>query len=136
VEIVHKVGSRRWLSGWMILALLFAQLATAAYACPELAPPDGQVSAALASDCESAHAISRSDEDDGPLCKASCDPGAQVVKVSAGFDATKTAVVLYFAPSISNRDLVSSVVALTLPAFDRRPPGWPPAYLLHHVLRN
>ncbi|HXV08442.1 MAG TPA: hypothetical protein VD791_10465 [Burkholderiales bacterium] len=118
------------------MALLFAQLATAAYACPELAPPDGTSSAAPASDCEAAHAVSRSDEEDGLLCKASCEQGAQVLKASSGFDAAKTAVVLYLAPSISSRDLVSSSVALAVSGFDRRPPGWPPAYLLHHVLRN
>jgi len=120
----------------MILALLFAQLATAAYACPELGPRDGQPLAALASDCGAEHAVSRSDEEDGLLCKASCEQAAQVVKASAGFDAPQAAVVLYFAPSGSNRDLVSSAVAPTQPAFDRRPPGWPPVYLLHRVLRN
>ena len=133
---MHRVRSRRWLSGWMILALLFAQLATAAYACPELGPPDGRASAALASDCEAEHAVSRSDQEDGLLCKASCEQAAQVVKASAGFDAAQAAVVLYLAPSGSNRDLVSSPVALALPAFGWRPPGWPPVYLLHRVLRN
>jgi len=133
---VHKGRSRCWLSGWMILALLFAQLATAAYACPELGPVDRQARVALASDCDAQHAVSRSDEEDGLLCKASCDQGAQVVKAAAGFDAPQAAVVLYLAPSGSNRDLVSSAVAPTQPAFDRRPPGWPPVYLFHRVLRN
>ncbi len=27
---------RRWLSGWLVLAILFTQIATAAYACPAL----------------------------------------------------------------------------------------------------
>jgi hypothetical protein len=120
----------------MILALLFAQLATAAYACPELGSPDGQALAALASDCAAGHAVSRSDEEDGLLCKASCEQGAQVVKASAGFDAAQAAVVLYLASSVSSRDLVSSAVTPTRPALDRRPPGWPPVYLLHRVLRN
>ena len=68
------------------MALLFGQLATTAYACPELAPGE-QVSVTLASDCEAKHAVSRSDEEDGLLCKATCEQGAQVVKASSGFDA-------------------------------------------------
>jgi hypothetical protein len=136
VGFVHRVTSlRRWLAGWLVLALLFAQFATAAYACPELALGDGQAPAALASDCDAQHAVSRSDEEDGLLCKASCEQGAQVVKATAGFDAAKAAVVLYLTPSVSGRDLVSPAPGLIPPAFDR-PPGWPPVYLLHHVLRN
>jgi hypothetical protein len=137
VGFVHKVRLlRRWLSGCLVLALLFAQLATAAYACPEQGAGGQPAAAALASDCEATHPASRIDEEDGLLCKASCEQAAQVVKASAGFDAAQAAVVLYLAPSVSSRNLVSPAVAPTPPAFDRRPPGWPPVYLLHRVLRN
>lgn len=38
-------SGRRWLSGWLVLAILFTQIATAAYACPamKLAAPDASM---------------------------------------------------------------------------------------------
>jgi hypothetical protein len=39
---------RRWLSGWLVLAILFTQVATAAYACPMATAALGQGTAAMA----------------------------------------------------------------------------------------
>ena len=134
---VHKVTlHRRWLSGWLVLALLFAQLATAAYACPQLGVGEEVAPAIPLSECQGPEHASGIDLEDGLLCKASCEQGAQVVKASAGFDAAQAAVVVYLAPCVSSRELASQALAPTQPAFDRGPPGWPPVYLLHRVLRN
>ena len=45
---------RGWLSGWLIALVLFTQLATAAYACPQLSPASDDAAAAMAAmpDCE------------------------------------------------------------------------------------
>jgi hypothetical protein len=137
VGFVHKVRlHRRWLSGWLVLALLFAQIAMAAYACPQLGAAQQPAAVMPLSECEGPAHTSGIDEEDGLLCKASCEQGAQVVKASAGFDTAQAAVVLYRAPSLSGRGLISPAPAPTHPAFDRRPPGWPPVYLLHRALRN
>ena len=67
---------RGWLSGWLIALVLFTQLATAAYACPQLSPAPDDAAAAMAAmpGCHSSMPT-RMDPDQPQLCKAHCETG-------------------------------------------------------------
>jgi hypothetical protein len=74
--VVISKRSRRWLSGWLVLALLFMQFATAAYACPT----KGQTTTVAASDASpcalmmAGGAASAIDPDQPGLCIKHCQP--------------------------------------------------------------
>jgi len=120
-------GMRRWLSGALMVALLFMQLAAAAYACPQLqqkAMPDCQgMSNAMA------------DPAQPQLCKAHCTQAAQASAAHA-------------LPDLQcNPDgllLVQPLPAAPAPGLQllQRPdapashPGDPPLYLALLILRN
>jgi hypothetical protein len=119
----------RWLSGWLIVALLFMQFATAAHACPALP---------VVPHChDEAASVDTPDADPAALCKAHCELGSQTVVQAPAFDA---------APSQWLLAVLDWALAASIPADGpaRRPglasgappPGAPPLYLSLLVLRN
>ena len=131
---LHRTSSR-WLSGWLVLTLLFMQLATAAYACPVLAPPQEATMQAMPA-CEG-HASNAVDPSPTTLCKAHCQQGSQADAAAPSLDAATSfslvAVLDWTQPLLLSAGHAASQPAL---ASGAPPPGSPPLYLSLLVLRN
>lgn len=127
---------RRWISGGLLMAMLFMQLATAAYACPQLqsAQQDGQMMAMPG--CEGMPA--QMDDDQPQLCKAHCDRDAQGTgsAVLPDLQPNPAAVTLLMGVIEPVPPLLPAGVAAGLAIGLPRPPGAPPLYLALLVLRN
>ncbi len=136
-----RTATRRWLAGWLVLTLLFAQGATAAYSCP-LWQRGG--SAQVMADCaEMAGMANESgigiDTAQPNLCKAHCDAGKQSPTPAADSDFSHGVVLLgslaWSCSPASSRD----GVALRIDARSGAPPGSPagtaPLYIALQVLR-
>lgn len=128
---------RRWIAGGLLVAMLFMQVATAAYACPQLqkALQDNEMMA-LMPGCEGM--AGTMDQDQPQLCKAHCDRDAQSSGSTVAPDlqpnpAATTLLLGIVEPSEPNPLPVHAPGhATALP----RPPGAPPLYLSLLVLRN
>lgn len=72
---------RRWLPAWLVPVLLFAQIATAAYACPQAAQP---VTEAVIAKAEMPDCHVGMDPAQPQLCKAHCEAGQQSVNSNTG----------------------------------------------------
>jgi len=127
---------RRWLCGALFAVLLFAQLATAAYACPRTAG-GASAPAAMAAmpDCHGAMPATM-DPAQPQLCKAHCDQGAQTLGATAAVDLPVSPLLLAV--------LDWSAQARAQPVVGRHfsplpsgapPPGTAPLYLSLLVLR-
>ena len=123
----------RWISGSLTVALLFMQLATAAYACPRLSRAADEVIAIP--DCHTM-AVEAMDPVQPQLCKAHCSPEDQSPAAAAAPDllAHPTALLLRVVeptpvdePALAH----SGAAPWLLP-----PIGPPPLYLSLLVLRN
>ncbi|HLO96178.1 MAG TPA: hypothetical protein VK195_17870 [Burkholderiaceae bacterium] len=128
---------RRWVSAGVLMAMLFMQLATAAYACPQLEKARQQAAMALAMPgCEGM--AGSMDLEQPQLCKAHCDRDAQGTAASASADLQPNPAALTLMLGV-----VQPLVPL-LPACVRagqaplaaRSAGEPPLYLSLLVLRN
>jgi hypothetical protein len=128
---------KRWVSGGLVLLLLFMQLATAVYACPaELGAANAAADMAAMPGCDGD--MSRSMDADQPqLCKAHCQQGDQAVGVAQPGDWTPWPVLLAVI------DWRYTAQVSQPPAHQRQgpppggaPPGSPPIYLSLLVLRN
>lgn len=149
MRALHRRRGR--LAGWLAAVLLFAQLATAAYACPQLTrvAPE-QVAAAMAAgadadaaamaampDC-SGNMPAAMDPEQPQLCKAHCEAGnSSVNSQSAAPDvpqlaATDAAWVGVVDPAAA----AGRAAGLRAPVADAPPAGRPPLYLSFLVLRN
>lgn len=127
---------RRRLPIALILLLLFSQFATAAYACPNAATQEQRSGSEMA-DCEGAGGAAAMDPEQPLLCKASCEDAAQNSGTFAAADLTHaSALLLYVLPPASALDQDRGLPADVLPSPGHPPPGWPPLYLFHRVLRN
>jgi hypothetical protein len=128
---------RRWVSGGLVLLLLFMQLATAAYACPaELQALQADAAMASMPGCDGDK--SRDMDADLPqLCKAHCQQGDQVAGAAPAGDWTPWPVLLAV---IDWRHTARLSRPPTRPWSDPPPgavpPGSPPIYLSLLVLRN
>lgn len=124
---------RRWMSGIVLFAIVFAQLATSAYACPAMTPVDREVAPALAAmPCAGSMAdaaVRGIDSDLAALCLEHCKAGAQTVDV--GHAPTLAAPALF------------AVLVLSDPLDRPIPPSWaahardrdrapPPAHSIVH----
>lgn len=130
---------RAWLSGWLIAVLLFTQLATAAYACPQLAPAPADVAAAMEAmpDCDGSTAVAM-DPDQPQLCKAHCEAGKTSVNSQAAAPDAPPAMAVG-AALVGIVDVADAAqLAASMPASvaDGPPVGSPPLYLSFLVLRN
>ena len=146
--MVFDRRQRRWLSAWLFVVLLFTQIATAAYACPQVvagvltATPAGPGLAAAMADmpgCDGNMASTAMDPDQPQLCKAHCEQGTQTVNPapSAWPDDQPTPAllaVLDWRPAAVAPLSPSRRAGLTPPGAS--PPGAPPLYLSLLVLRN
>jgi hypothetical protein len=126
---------RRPLAAWLILLLLFAQAATAAYACPQRdmlpaahVPMPGCAESGSPLGMDAEHPL---------LCLADCEQNARAPSPSVA-DAPAAGVPLQVLAQIpAAPDLLSPLNPSTRPAArGDPPPGWPPPYLLNRVLRN
>jgi hypothetical protein len=119
------------------VALLFAQFATAAYACPRAAA-DASAPVAMADmpGCEGAMPGAM-DPSQPQLCKAHCERGSQTLNAPSAFDlpaATLMLAVLDWSP----RSLPAAPAGSRLGQVPSgaAPPGSPPLYLSLLVLRD
>lgn len=126
--------SRRWVSTWLVAALLFMQFAVAAHACVPAVPPPQPM--ADMPDCPHHHA--KAQRDPSTLCKAHCEAGLQSVNSQAG--ALDAPPVLGLPAALRGGvDVQASAerAALQPAALAAGPPaGRTPIYLSLLVLRN
>jgi hypothetical protein len=127
----------RWLSGWLAVILLFAQWATAAYACPAvLAAPPVVVTMPDMPGC-SGNMPGAMDPDQPQLCLAHCQQGSQTVHPTPTLDVPVSPVLLAVLDWSSAALLPAQPVRCQpVLASGASPPGSPPLYLSLLVLRN
>jgi hypothetical protein len=130
---------RGWLSAWLAAVLLFTQLATAAYACPQLAPAAGEAVVEMAAmpDCDGSMPL-RMDPEQPQLCKAHCEAGKSSVNSQpAAPDAPPAlAVGAALVGIVDAADAAQLAASMPVSVADGPPAGAPPLYLSFLVLRN
>ncbi len=130
---------RGWITRCLIAVVLFTQLITAAYACPQLTPDAVDAAAAMAAmpDCDGSMPGAM-DPDQPQLCKAHCEAGKTSTNTQvAALDAPPAMAV--GAALVGIVDVAdAAALAATMPASvaDGPPVGSPPLYLSLLVLRN
>ncbi len=133
----------RWLSSWLVVALLFMQLATALHACPRLVAADPRpASLGYMPGCDMA-GIGLSGYPDDPaglLCRVHCQQGQQALDQSPAADLAATPLllaVLDWAVPVSAGSAVQVRAAPRVGVASGAPPaGALPIYLSLLVLRN
>jgi hypothetical protein len=137
IVITARPGQRR-LCSWIVVALLFMQLAVAAYACPRGVPSGEAVTPMPAMPDCAGGSMAAIDPDQPLLCKAHCDQGTQAVIAVPVADAPSAPVLVAIldwsygatlerAPPARRHDRLCAGAP---------PPGSPPLYLSLLVLRN
>lgn len=125
---------RRWISGWLIVFLLFMQGATAAYACPQI---EAALAKASMPDCDGDMAAM--DTQLPQLCKAHCEADRQSVNNGGVVLDVPPAMVDLGAAVVGVLDPVAAAAlasARPSPVGVGPPAGTPPLYLALLVLRN
>lgn len=124
-----------WLATFVAVCLLFAQMATAAYACPQLNLKAADVAMVAMVDCDGMPS-SHMDSEQPSLCKAHCQAGQQSHDPKGGVTVPTPAL-----------DVLWSLVWVLTPVLDSvgrdvfvshppaRPPGSAPIYLVNQVFR-
>ncbi len=134
---------RRWLAGWLVLSLLFAQAATTAYACP-LWQAVGSAPLQVMADCAEMAGMATAsgsgiDTAQPHLCKAHCDAGKQSPTPAADKDFSHGVVLLGSLAWSCSPASSPDPVALRIDARSGAPPGPPagaaPLYIALQVLR-
>jgi hypothetical protein len=128
---------KRWMSGSLVMLLLFMQLATAAYACPvELQALRADAEMAAMPGCEGIMPPGM-DAEQPQLCKAHCQQGEQVVGATPLGDWTAWPLLLAVIDwrQAARADLPYAGL-YSGPPPGAMPPGSPPIYLSLLVLRN
>jgi hypothetical protein len=121
-------------AGGLILLLLFMQAVTTAYACPQMDSLSSQPPAMAMPGCQ--------DEDGGMdqkqplLCKASCEQTLKSTTPSLAFDAIPAPVILYVLALAQQTPIDIQSPRIVAAQLEESPPGWPPLYLFHQILRN
>jgi len=125
----------------MIGVLLLMQWLTSAYACPQLVQPAlrgpggaAPVSVAMP-DCHGMTA-SMMDPANPALCKAHCDADKQAPVAKAQGDVPSPSLAWFIVASATLHDFLPVPVQVDSDVLCAGPPGWPPLYLIHRVLRN
>jgi len=139
----------RWITGGLVAALLFSQVALAAYACPKL---DSEAHAASMQMADMAmeeavamasmpecHAMAGAMDDDAPhLCRAHCSGDSRPAPSLQGLDlqsiAAQAVWMAYVLPAVL-APLFPAEARATYAQADLRT-GAPPIYLALQVLRN
>lgn len=128
---------RRWVSGGVLMAMLFMQLATAAYACPQLEKARQHAAMVMAMpDCDGMPGSM--DEQQPQLCKAHCGKDAQssAVTVAPDLQPNPSAVTLMLGVVQPVRPLIPANARPGHEPLAQRSAGEPPLYLSLLVLRN
>lgn len=119
----------------VMTVLLYAQLATAAYACPQ--PQRHGAPAATMPACHERTGVPAMDPEQPLLCQAHCQPDAQNLQPAPAIDLHSTpllwAVLDWSAATVL--PLALQAARLQAPS-GAPPPGTPPLYLSLLVLRN
>jgi hypothetical protein len=124
----------RWFFCWLSVLLLFAQLATASYACP--ATTQAPSTMAEMPGC-SGNMSGTMDPDQPQLCQAHCQQGSQTVQPTPASDAPATPVLLAVLDWTRAALLPAQPACRTSTVTSGgSPPGAPPLYLSLLVLRN
>ena len=127
----------RRLAVWLMLPLLFAQWATASYACPQVGSTGSPVAMPDMPECHGMAPGATMDPEQPLLCKAHCDQGSRSVNDAPPF--VLSAQLLLWAVLDWNAPTQRSAHR-DEPADDRSVParsaGSPPLYLLLLVLRD
>ena len=132
---------KRWVSGGLVMLLLFMQLATAAYACPaELQALRSAAAMAAMPGCDG-NMPRDMDTEQPQLCKAHCQQGDQVVGATPAGDWTPMPLLLAVidwrhAAGVDRQPAHSHAGPHSGPPPGAVPPGSPPIYLSLLVLRN
>lgn len=137
VSMVILRRLRRWISSGVMLAMLFMQLATAAYACPQI--EKARLALAMATAMPGCEGMAAQMDGEQPqLCKAHCNKDAQGMAAAAlpDLQPNPAAVTLLMGTVEPVRVLLPASIAAGHPASQLRPPGAPPLYLSLLVLRN
>lgn len=74
---MFRLSLRRWLAGWLVMATLFAQLATAAYACPAAAAESAVLPCGMS--MADGTTMSPIDPDQPGLCVQHCQAPSQAL---------------------------------------------------------
>lgn len=142
---------RGWLTGWLIAVLLLTQLATAAYACPQLAPAPADAVADMADmadmvdmadmtampDCSGAMPA-RMDPDQPQLCKAHCESDQRSLNSQAAAPDAPPALAVgaVWVGSVDVARQARRAASMPRSVADGPPTGAPPLYISLLVLRN
>ncbi|MBT9455357.1 MAG: hypothetical protein IV097_01925 [Burkholderiaceae bacterium] len=128
---------RRWISGGVAMAMLFMQLATAAYACPILEKAVELAAMAAMPDCHGM-ALGAMDGEQPQLCKAHCDQGRQSTASTPVPDLqANPAAVILLQGIVEPAPLpMLALLASSHSPWLSKPGGAPPLYLSLLVLRN
>lgn len=133
---VHR-AFKRWVSGGLVMLLLFMQLATAAYACPaELQALRAEAAMEAMPGCDG-NMPRDMDAEQPQLCKAHCQQGEQVVGATPVGDWAPWPLLWAVIDwqQAARADLPPARAWSSLPP-GAVPPGSPPIYLSLLVLRN
>ena len=128
----------RRLAVWLLLPLLFAQWATASYACPQVGGTGSPVVAMPdMPDCQGMAPGAAMDPEQPLLCKAHCDHGSQSVNdlspVVPSPQLLLWAVLDWNVPALKSAHREEPAHDRSIPALSA---GSPPLYLLLLALRN
>ncbi len=135
-------STRKRVSAWMVGVLLLVQWLVAAHACMP-AHASGAAQAAqhepkVAVHCHGgdlADTVGAPSHEPG-LCQAHCVADGQAPSSTAPADLPVHALGWCLVAAAPALVADAGAVALTTPVRAGAPPGWPPLYLLHRVLRN
>jgi len=121
----------------MIGVLLLVQWLTSAYACPQaqVEHPDSSPGAEAMADCHGMTA-SAMDPANPALCKAHCDADKQAPAAKAQGDVPGPSLAALIVASPVLHDFAAAPSQVRSEVLFGGPPGWPPLYLIHQVLRN
>ncbi|HET7794954.1 MAG TPA: hypothetical protein VFL64_16345 [Rhizobacter sp.] len=130
--------SKRWLSGWLMVVLLFTQLITSAYACPTIAAAASAMAMQESMPGCDGNMPGAMDPDQPQLCQAHCSQGSQTVQSAPSVDASPVPSMLLAILDWSQAMLapMHSAARMAPVATGAPPPGSPPLYLSLLVLRN
>lgn len=132
------------LTGWLIAVLLLTQLATAAYACPQLAPPPADMADMVdmadmtaMPDCSGAMPA-RMDPDQPQLCKAHCESDQRSLNSQAAAPDAPPALAVgaVWVGSVDVARQARRTASMPRSVADGPPTGAPPLYISLLVLRN
>jgi hypothetical protein len=128
---------KRWLSGGLVVLLLFMQLATAAYACPaELQALRDEAAMEAMPGCDG-NMPRDMDADQPQLCKAHCQQGEQAIGATPVADWTPWPLLWAIIDwQHAARAEAPAIRPHSGPPPGAMPPGSPPIYLSLLVLRN